>query len=136
MMGRVVSAHGARHPELVMPMAATLGKLVAALDPHLVEEEDVLFPRLVALEMRARGGRANATDAGAAALLDAMVAEHDLVGGLLESLRAMTCGYVAPEDACGTFRGLMTGLAELEEEIHRHVHLENNVLVPAARLLL
>lgn len=136
MTGRVVKAHGERHPEMVMPMAETFEKLRAALEPHLIEEEDVLFPRLVALEMRAKGGRGPASDAQAERLLAAMVGEHDLVGALLARLREITGGYVAPADACGTFRGLLAGLTELEEEIHRHVHLENNILVPAARALL
>ena len=65
-----------------------------------------------------------------------MVTEHESAGSALATMRALTRGYVPPEDACPTFRGLYHGLAEVESDMHLHVHLENSVLFPrAARLV-
>ena len=37
-----------------------------------------------------------------------------------------------PEGACASFRALYYGLEDLEKDLHRHIHLENNVLFPKA----
>jgi regulator of cell morphogenesis and NO signaling len=50
-------------------------------------------------------------------------------------LRGLADGYSVPEDACGSWRALWAGLDEFEQDLHRHIHLENEVLHPAARRL-
>jgi regulator of cell morphogenesis and NO signaling len=57
------------------------------------------------------------------------------VGELLATLRRVSSGYLTPQDACNTYRGLYHGLAELERELHEHIHVENNVLHPRAKRL-
>lgn len=59
-----------------------------------------------------------------------MNSEHDRVGELLVTLRRQTGGYEPPEDACPTWRALYAGCAEMEADVHQHVHLENNLLFP------
>ena len=59
-----------------------------------------------------------------------MHSEHDRVGELLATLRRQTSGYQPPADACPTWRALYAGCAEMEADVHQHVHLENNVLFP------
>ena len=61
-----------------------------------------------------------------------MERDHAQAGDALERLRVLTHGYQPPDDACPTFRGLYFGLAELEKDMHVHVHLENNILFPRA----
>jgi regulator of cell morphogenesis and NO signaling len=61
--------------------------------------------------------------------------EHDAAGAALARLRELTGGFQPPAGACPTFRGLYHGLAELEADLHRHIHLENNVLFPRAQQL-
>lgn len=58
-----------------------------------------------------------------------------MAGEQLASLRRITKGYTPPPDACVTFRAFYRGLAELEADLHRHIHLENNVLFPMAERL-
>jgi regulator of cell morphogenesis and NO signaling len=64
-----------------------------------------------------------------------MESEHDEAAGALAEMRRLTGGYQLPEGACTTFRGLYHGLAELEDDLHRHIHLENHVLFPRALAL-
>ena len=60
----------------------------------------------------------------------AMEAEHERAVELLRDVRVITQGYVLPEWACATVRALYAGLERLEQEMHAHVHLENNVVFP------
>ena len=64
-----------------------------------------------------------------------MEAEHASAGAALARIAELTDGHVPPADACPTFRGLYHGLAELEREMHLHVHLENHILFPRAAAL-
>jgi regulator of cell morphogenesis and NO signaling len=64
-----------------------------------------------------------------------MMHEHESTGAALERLRTLTNGYQPPVEACNTYRALFAGLHDLEEDMHRHIHLENAVLFPAAQAL-
>lgn len=103
--------------------AAALGEqvreLAAILDPHLDHEETVLFPMLLSA-----GAESHEAE------LAAMDADHLVVGAKLEHLRQLTSDFTVPEWGCNTVRALFAALEELEGDVHRHVHLENNVLMP------
>ena len=58
--------------------------------------------------------------------------EHDNAGRALGRIRELTSDYEPPTDACNTFRALYAQLAELERDLHTHIHLENNILFPRA----
>jgi regulator of cell morphogenesis and NO signaling len=61
-----------------------------------------------------------------------MESEHDQAGGVLRELRELTRGHQPPPDACASYRALLAGLDALEQDLHRHIHLENNLLFPQA----
>jgi regulator of cell morphogenesis and NO signaling len=61
-----------------------------------------------------------------------MLDEHDGAGQALREMRAASDGYVAPPDACASYRTLYQALAEFETDLHQHIHLENNILFPRA----
>lgn len=125
MASRVRGVHGGRDPLLLETVESIVGELSADLDAHMRKEELVLFPAIRSLES---GGAPFSISAPVAI----MEQEHDRAGDLLAQLRAATNGYAPPEWACRTFRALYDGLEELERDMHVHVHLENNVLFPAA----
>ena len=64
-----------------------------------------------------------------------MMGEHEAVRGILVELREVTGGYAPPGDSCASFQALYAGLKELEADLHRHIHLENNILFPRALAL-
>ena len=133
MVDKVVSRHGARLPRLAQ-LQATFAELQRELLDLMKKEDVVLFPAIVALEAGAAPGRS----AGWTWIdqpIGAMEAEHASAGAALERIAELTDGHVPPEDACPTFRGLYHGLAELEREMHVHVHLENHILFPRAAAL-
>jgi regulator of cell morphogenesis and NO signaling len=134
MLDKVVDRHGDRLPGQLSLLQSTFRRLKDELLAHMQKEDAVLFPVIVALES---GQPAPVSAAGAwiDSPIAAMVADHDDAGAALALMRDITEGYAPPDWACPTFRGLFYGLAQLETDMHLHVHLENNVLFPrAARL--
>lgn len=134
MLEKVVSRHGDHLPEVLLPLLRTYQNLSSELLEHMTKEDRVLFPFIVALEA---GGPLPDTDAAEwiAAPISVMEADHAQAGADLAAMRDITGGYAPPEWACPTFRGLYYGLAQLEADMHVHVHLENNVLFPRAAQL-
>jgi regulator of cell morphogenesis and NO signaling len=61
-----------------------------------------------------------------------MLGEHDFAGGTLDEINRITKGYKTPEDACSTYQVAFKILKQFEDDIHVHVHLENNILFPKA----
>ena len=102
-------------------------EMMVELAHHMMKEEDVLFP---AIKTMASGEPAGIPLDGAIAT---MLEEHDEAGAALAKLRELTNDFRPPAEACNTYRALFGGLAELEEDLHRHIHLENSVLFPTAR---
>lgn len=124
---RVLRVHGGREPRLLGRIEAIVAELSADLSEHMRKEELVLFRMIRAME-----ARSGATGLNLTAPIRVLEGEHDRAGELLAELRTITGGYDAPRWACETLRALYDGLEHLEESMHVHVHLENNVLFPRA----
>jgi regulator of cell morphogenesis and NO signaling len=133
LLQKVLAAHGARHPELA-EIAQTFEGLSQELAVHMQKEERILFPYLRALEAAAQARLPLGRPAFQSALnpIRVMLQEHDAAGIFLQRLRELTGGYSPPADACPTFRALYASFADLERDLHQHIHLENNVLFPRA----
>jgi regulator of cell morphogenesis and NO signaling len=129
LLTKVIAAHADRHPELC-ELGRVFGEFAAELFRHMAKEECVLFPAVRRLEQE------RIVPAGSfgtvASPIRMMEAEHDHAGGALVVMRALTNGFTPPADACPTYRALLAALADLEADMHRHVHAENNVLFPRA----
>lgn len=132
LVDKIVGVHGARHPELVQ-VARRFDELRADLEPHLAEEEQVVFPWIRQLATTGTAPLLPGDSRGHP--LARLVAEHDRVGALFVGLRRLTDSYRAPPDGCASYRACYVGLAELEADTHLHVHKENNVLFPAVERL-
>ncbi|MFL6260238.1 MAG: iron-sulfur cluster repair di-iron protein [Thermoanaerobaculia bacterium] len=134
MAQKVNRAHGAKFPEMIPPLQQRLNELADDLEAHMIKEERVLFPYIVALEEAAAEGKVlpRSPFGTVANPIAALEADHDEAGRLLAEMNRLTGGYELPEGACNTFRALFHGLAGLEREMHLHVHLENYVLFPRA----
>ena len=131
LLDKVVSRHGAHLPGTLPRLQDTFTRLHQELLAHMADEDAVLFPCIVALE----GGQPM-SGPDAADCIESPIAmletDHDDAGAALASIREITDGFAPPAWACPTFRGLYYGLAQLETDMHLHVHLENHVLFPRA----
>lgn len=125
--------HGQRHPELIK-----VGDLFEALQqdlvPHLLKEEQALFPYIVHLEDASRNRRPAPTPFFGTVRnpIQMMIREHDSAGDMLRELRSASQNYAVPFDGCVSYRTLYQALQELEQDLHQHIHLENNILFPRA----
>ncbi len=130
---KVIDAHGENHPEL-RNIGDVFQEMCADLTPHMAKEENVLFPYLEELE----ASTLQNTPAPFAPFgtvknpVRMMMMEHDTVGDLLRELRALSSDYTAPADGCISYQTLYQALAAFEQDLHQHIHLENNILFPRA----
>ena len=136
MLARVLNAHSEKHGASLVPLGRTFAALRDELESHMAKEEMVLFPMIRKIEGARESGGTQPSHCGSINNpIRVMEHEHASAGQALETMRSVTANYTLPEDACNTYRALFTGLDELEKDLHRHIHLENNILFPrAARL--
>jgi regulator of cell morphogenesis and NO signaling len=130
---KVKNVHGSQHPELVR-INQLVSEINAELTSHMAKEEKVLFPyikALVAAENKTQPLHA-AHFGTVQNPINMMEMEHELVGKNLEEIRALSKNYSLPEDACASYSLLYNMLNEFEEDLHLHIHLENNILFPKA----
>ncbi len=119
---KVVERHGSAHPEMksVQELFQTLAD---ELSRHMIKEENVLFPYLAQMEAALREGRAvpPAMFGSVEMPISRMLADHDEAGALTARIRSLAGGFVAPADACPTYRALYQGLEDFERDLHQHV---------------
>ncbi len=128
MSERVAKVHGGHTPSLV-ELVDVFCRLEEELTTHLMKEEMILFPAIAEMSE----GRGEPVAVGGP--IDCMLQEHSEAGEALARLRELSHGFQPPPEACNTYRALFAGLHDLEQNLHRHIHLENAVLFPLARAL-
>lgn len=136
LVSKVVGHHGKAHPFL-----AKLNELYTTLrhelNAHFLKEEKVLFPHIKQL-VKAKDLSATPVEFNLENIdepLQMMEADHEAAGEILRELRALTNDYTLPSDACNSFGLMYHKLKSLEEDLHQHIHLENNILFPKAAAL-
>lgn len=120
---KIAGVHGGNHPNL-LKVRDIYAALRTELEMHMKEEEESLFPTLRLLN----SGGFTMLKNDATATIRKMEEEHADVGEKLAEIAALTEGYKLPADACETYRVTLHGLMTLEQDIHLHVHKENNIL--------
>jgi regulator of cell morphogenesis and NO signaling len=128
---KVCSVHGGNHPEL-LELSLLFGTLKAELEPHMMKEERILFPYIVGLEAAVMNNVPTpfAPFGTVGNPIAAMMREHDAAGEILRTMRKISGDFAIPENACFSYSTLYNALAELEADLHQHIHLENNILFP------
>ena len=130
---KVVGAHGENHSEL-LALRDLMRQLFGDLRPHMFKEEQVLFPFIITLD-KARQENRRAPFAPFGTVnnpIRMMLMEHDTVGDLLREMRKLSSDYTVPADACVSFKTFYEALEAFEQDLHQHIHLENNLLFPKA----
>jgi regulator of cell morphogenesis and NO signaling len=132
-MEKVARKHGDAHPEL-FEIQEKLNVLNDELLPHMAKEEMILFPYIKELDNATARGRIPAPPhfGTVRTPVRMMMFEHDAAGDLLRRMRSLSSDYTVPEGACPSFAALYAGLEDLEKDLHRHIHLENNLLFEQA----
>ena len=117
-------------PPRTEPTADTTDMGLTELADHMMKEEQILFPLVRQLDA---SDTAPTFHCGSLANpIDQMESEHSQAGAALERLRELTDGFTPPDGACNTYHAMLDALAQLERDLHLHIHKENNVLFPRA----
>jgi len=129
LIAKVVGVHGKNHPELEQVQVA-FSELANELAAHMMKEEQILFPYLK--QMASGNGCGPSCFGTVRNPIRMMMMEHDGAGEKLREMRQATNNYALPADACFSYGTLFAALAEFEQDLHQHIHLENNILFPRA----
>lgn len=130
---KIATVHGSNHPEL-NKIALHFENVAVEMQQHMIKEEQMLFPFITALH------KAQTTNQPAPVPhfgsvqnpIRMMEQEHEHAGDEMYAIRELSNNYSVPEDGCTTYRVTFQELRDFEMDLHRHVHLENNVLFPKA----
>jgi len=130
---KVAEKHGERHPEMV-EVARLFEGVAQEMTQHMMKEEQILFPYIKVLARQAASGCPAAPSPFGSVQnpIRMMEMEHESAGNAMARIRELTGGFTPPDDACTTYQATLGELDEFERDLHRHVHLENNILFPRA----
>jgi regulator of cell morphogenesis and NO signaling len=133
LLERVCSVQGKNHPELLEIRSIFCG-LAQELTSHLMKEEAVLFPYLLRMEEAVIGKEPVLPPPFGTVQNPIFMMEHeqDSAGDALRAMRKARHDYEPPAAACTRYKTLYRALQEFEADLHRHIHLENNILFPCA----
>ena len=133
LLARVISSHGEKHPELLEVQRQFRG-LGEELIQHMMKEEQILFPYVTHLEESEsrREPVAPPRFGSAENPIRMMMHEHESAGSVLRTIRSHTGDYRLPPGACAGYETLYQSLQDFEQDLHQHIHLENNILFPRA----
>jgi regulator of cell morphogenesis and NO signaling len=130
---KVASVHGHMQKEL-FEIERIFNLVASELNFHMVKEEIILFPFIKTLEKNIKLGNTpeEAVFGSVENPIKMMEMEHESAGEGMYKINELCNGYHIPENACNSFSVLYQSLEEFEDNLHQHVHLENNILFPKA----
>ena len=124
---KIANVHGDHHTELI-EVASLFTRINEELLQHLKNEEEILFPAIKEAEKNST----SQVKETIVSEITRMQGEHEFAGGAMDKINVLTNNYFIPEDACNTYRVSLKLLEQFEDDLHIHVHLENNILYPKA----
>ena len=136
LLDKIANVHGERHPELI-EIREIFEEATDALYDHMKKEEMILFPAIEAIEQAKLNGKPMPPFpfGSISNPIQGMEGEHDFEGDAFKQIAALSSNFTPPEDACNTYQVAFAKLDEFVNDLHRHIHLENNILFENARLL-
>ena len=132
-LNKLCRVHGERHPELLEINELFLGS-ASELAAHMKKEELILFPFIKKME-KAKLERSSVQSPQFGTVeypISTMMEEHDNEGERFRKIATLSNNYTPPVDACNTYKVTFSMLKEFENDLHLHIHLENNILFPEA----
>ncbi|AVR46428.1 iron-sulfur cluster repair di-iron protein [Christiangramia fulva] len=130
---KVAKVHGGHNEELI-EIQNLFSQVATELSAHMKKEELVLFPFIKKL-VKAERENTPAPVAPFGSVdnpIKMMEAEHEEAGEIMKRIAILSNNYTPPEHACNTYRAFYAKLDEFEQDLHQHIHLENNILFPKA----
>jgi regulator of cell morphogenesis and NO signaling len=132
-LDRICKVHGEHHPEL-FEIKEEFNKSAGELAAHMKKEELILFPFIRKMtKAKLENTKVDAAHFGTVKNpIQMMMNEHTVEGDRFRKIEEISNNYTPPLDACNTYRVSFALLKEFEQDLHMHIHLENNILFPKA----
>ncbi|MRJ10819.1 iron-sulfur cluster repair di-iron protein [Ornithobacterium rhinotracheale] len=132
-LNKLCRVHGERHPEL-LEIDQEFKTITQELAEHFAKEEQILFPFIRQMVTADRSGEEipQAHFGSVENPIEMMKQDHENAGEIMAKIANLTSQYTPPADACNTYKVTFAMLQEFEEDLHKHIHLENNILFPSA----
>ncbi|EAY28291.1 hemerythrin domain-containing protein, partial [Microscilla marina] len=130
---KVAEVHGNEHPE-VIEINQLLKAVSKELIQHMDKEERILFPFVKKL-LQTQKNSSKAPPPPFVTVdnpIRVMEYEHENAGDTFKKMALLSNKYTPPANACNTFKALYAKLQDFEQDLHQHIHLENNILFPKA----
>jgi regulator of cell morphogenesis and NO signaling len=133
LLKKLLRVHGVAYPEL-LEVEELFHKCTRDLTVHMRKEELVLFPviRKISAAMDRKEPMRPPRFGSVRNPISMMHHEHEAEGERFRNIAELTDNYTPPAEACQTHRLTYALLKEFEEDLHVHIHLENNLLFPKA----
>lgn len=129
---KLCDVHGDNHPEL-FEIRELFEGAAQNLSAHMKKEELILFPYIRKMVRFKKENRGASTEFGKVlAPIQQMEREHTIEGERFVKISRLTNNYSCPPDGCNTFQVTYKTLQDFENDLHRHIHLENNILFKKA----
>lgn len=129
---KVAKVHGHSYPENIA-IAKLFREVALELEQHMMKEEGILFPHIINLAIANRKEESISVPFGSVQNpIKMMEHEHDSAGDIFKEIERLTNNYTPPAHACNTYKALYHHLKEFQDDLHIHIHLENNILFPKA----
>ncbi len=135
-LDKLCKVHGDRHPEL-FEIQQLFQDTAGELEDHLQREEQILFPYIKAMDSARKNHEALPVPPFGAVKnpISLLKQDHEEAGEAFATLSELTHQYTPPTDACETYKVTFAMLREYEQDVHKHIHLENNLLFGKAKEL-
>ena len=132
-LDKIVKVHGQRHPELLKVQELFMDS-AGELTAHMKKEELMLFPFIRKMVSAKMNNEPVPTPMFGTVRnpIEMMMKDHTVEGERFVEIAELTDNYTPPEDACNTYKVTFALLQEFEEDLHKHIHLENNILFTKA----
>ncbi len=129
-LDKITQVHGDRHTEL-FEINKLFKETAAELSKHMKKEELILFPFIRKMvDAKQNGTSVQAHFGTVQNPIKTMMQEHDNEGERFKKISSLCNQYTPPTDACNTYKVTLSLLKEFEDDLHLHIHLENNILFP------
>ena len=135
-VAKVAKVHGHHYTE-VLEINKLFNEVAKELASHMKKEELILFPFIKKLAKADKEGVIAAIPHFGSVNnpIKMMEEEHENAGDIFKEIKQLSNNYTPPKEACNTFKALYAKLDEFEQDLHQHIHLENNILFPKAIVL-
>ncbi|MBZ0198266.1 MAG: iron-sulfur cluster repair di-iron protein [Ignavibacteriaceae bacterium] len=132
-LAKLCQVHGENHPEL-FEINEQFNQSAGILAMHMKKEELIIFPYIRKMAAaKQKNEKIDLPQFGSVQNpIQAMMSEHDIEGERFKIIAEVSNNYTTPDDGCNTYRVAFALLKEFEDDLHLHIHLENNILFPKA----